>query len=302
MQYNVRDRVKFLGRPICLLAAAMSVAIIGAFASPARAQNLLLNPGFEAWTGNIPDEWVTPNIPPILEPVTPSTNAYSGQYAAQCAIVQFIDTTYGGWVMQNTGASGRAFTFDFEYLLSGTGSEYAWAEVLLFAGPLAVGAWYDSLDLAPSYTHRTGIAEVIQGQPDADSAFVWLGIFGDQVGSYALFDDVSLTPGVLVDGGDENSPSEFCDRSRIVSAAPNPFRERIAVEYAVSRPERVSIRVYAITGQLVDVLVERRENPGRHRVLWDGCDSRGDRLANGVYFCRLRVGDEVDSRKILFVK
>lgn len=39
--------------------------------------------------------------------------------------------------------------------------------------------------------------------------------------------------------------------------------------------------------------------PGIHSVVWDGQGASGEHLGPGVYFCRLRVGDERAQRKIV---
>lgn len=299
MDYNVRAGSRVLAGSFLALFAALGLAVFAALPPSAQAQNLLSNPGFEDWTLDFPDDWFAPNIPPMLVPVTPSTNAHSGEFAAKCEVVAWMDTVFGGWVSQKVGASGRAFTCDFYYLLEGVGTEWAWAEVALYSEQMPVGVWYDSLALASSYTHRAGVAEVEGGQPDADSAVVLLGMWGDDAGSYALFDDVNLTTGVLVEDGESGLDLESDGGMRILWAAPNPFGEHVSIEYALARPASVSIRIYAVTGQLVDVLVQGLERAGRHRAVWDGRDSRGSPVADGVYFLRLEAGDEVDCRKLV---
>jgi hypothetical protein len=299
VDYNVRACAGVLSGSLFALFIALGLVLSAPLPPSLQAQNLLSNPGFENWTDEFPDDWFAPNIPPMLVPVTPSTNSHSGEYAAKCEVVAWMDTVFGGWVMQKAGAPGSAFTCDFYYLFEGTGTDWAWVEVALYSGELPVGVWVDSLQFAASYTHHAGVAEVEQGQPDADSAVVMLGMWGDQVGSYALFDDVSLTAGVLVEDGEGGLHPEGDGGSRILWAAPNPFGEHVSVEYALGRPASVSVRVYAVTGQLVSVLVQGPEAAGVHRAVWDGRDLRGSRVADGIYFLRLEAGEEVDSHKLV---
>ena len=41
---------------------------------------------------------------------------------------------------------------------------------------------------------------------------------------------------------------------------------------------------------------------GSYAVRWDGRDGADRELASGVYFYRLRAGDEVETRKLLLLR
>lgn len=71
--------------------------------------------------------------------------------------------------------------------------------------------------------------------------------------------------------------------------SPNPTSGRVAVSYGVPWETSVSLRVYDRAGKLVRTLVSGREKPGFKRVLWDGCDDHGIRVAQGIYLCRLQA-------------
>jgi parallel beta-helix repeat protein len=78
----------------------------------------------------------------------------------------------------------------------------------------------------------------------------------------------------------------------LMSGRPNPFRDRVLIEYwcPAADDAGASLRIYNISGQLVRVLVEDNQAPGRHMALWDGRDEFGRRAAAGIYYCRLEVG------------
>lgn len=72
---------------------------------------------------------------------------------------------------------------------------------------------------------------------------------------------------------------------------PNPFNSTTLIRYQLSavrsRPSAVTLKIYNIAGQLVRTLVDGPQGPGYHTVSWDGSDSRGRRVASGVYIYRL---------------
>lgn len=78
---------------------------------------------------------------------------------------------------------------------------------------------------------------------------------------------------------------------------PNPMEREtdFLFRHNQTRPVDVDIAIFTNTGRKVRQLEARSVTDRFVRVHWDGTDTDGDRLANGVYFYRLRVrvaGDE----------
>ena len=91
--------------------------------------------------------------------------------------------------------------------------------------------------------------------------------------------------------------------SRILGNRPNPFNPLTEIAYSVAgRSARATLAIYDLAGRRVATLVDRAVDGGKHRVQWDGRGDRGERLASGVYFARLTVGDEVDVAKMIMLK
>jgi hypothetical protein len=72
-------------------------------------------------------------------------------------------------------------------------------------------------------------------------------------------------------------------------ARPNPFGRGLVAEYALPRASPVTLEVVDVRGRRVRILVDDREEPGRHRISWDGTDHYGRPVADGVYFLRLHA-------------
>jgi hypothetical protein len=69
----------------------------------------------------------------------------------------------------------------------------------------------------------------------------------------------------------------------------NMLGQMVAVPKAVGHPR----------GSNVPVLNLRYTEPGRKVAFWDGRDLNGRRVASGVYFCVLQVGEQVDYSRII---
>ncbi len=78
---------------------------------------------------------------------------------------------------------------------------------------------------------------------------------------------------------------------------PNPFNPTTTIRYGLPHRSRILLTVFNILGQKVAELVNGDIDAGYHEVKFDGSN-----LASGVYFCRMRAGDFVDTKKILLTK
>jgi len=86
---------------------------------------------------------------------------------------------------------------------------------------------------------------------------------------------------------------------------PNPFNPFTSIQYSIhNRQKRVrtALRIYDIKGQLVRILVDERKETGTHQVLWDGKNESGEEVASGIYFCKLKVGDQSQTKKMILMR
>ncbi len=88
---------------------------------------------------------------------------------------------------------------------------------------------------------------------------------------------------------------------------PNPFNPTTTIQYFISpnsrrASARVSLAVYNVLGQRVRTLVDVEKQVGEFEIIWDGRDDDWRELPSGVYFCRLKVGGQIDSSKLLLLK
>ncbi len=87
-----------------------------------------------------------------------------------------------------------------------------------------------------------------------------------------------------------------------LEAYPNPFNPSVQITYSVPQSSRVLIQVWDITGRLVRVLEDAERTEGVYRTEWNGKNEIGRAVTSGVYFCRLSVGGEVITRKLMLLR
>jgi hypothetical protein len=84
---------------------------------------------------------------------------------------------------------------------------------------------------------------------------------------------------------------------------PNPFNPATTITYALPQAGPAQLRVYDVLGQQIRILVARADHPaGFFTVTWDGLDSAGGPVGNGLYFYRLEAGEFTQVRKMMMLK
>jgi hypothetical protein len=83
---------------------------------------------------------------------------------------------------------------------------------------------------------------------------------------------------------------------------PNPFNPNTVIEYALPKSAHVTIEIYNLLGQKINVLVDEDQKVGFYRLGWDGKDKDGGELASGIYFYRIQAGDFVKCKKMIMLK
>jgi hypothetical protein len=90
--------------------------------------------------------------------------------------------------------------------------------------------------------------------------------------------------------------------TRIASIYPNPFNPSTRIAFEVSARTRVEISIYDVSGRRVAVIMDREMEAGRYEVSWHGRTIAGGVAASGIYFCTLRAGSTMETRKLLLVR
>jgi hypothetical protein len=105
----------------------------------------------------------------------------------------------------------------------------------------------------------------------------------------------------VIDAGSSFASQE--SRVELLSGGPNPFNPRFNFLVKADPQKRVVAEVFGASGRRLRVLepTEAAESEGL-RYIWDGKDSSGRDVSSGVYFLRVRAGEEVLTRKLQVVR
>ena len=82
-----------------------------------------------------------------------------------------------------------------------------------------------------------------------------------------------------------------------LSSYPNPVREQGTIKYGLPEAKEVTLRIYDILGRRVATLASGQKEAGRHTAHLDA-----EQLSSGVYFGRLRAGEQTLTEKIVVVR
>ena len=89
----------------------------------------------------------------------------------------------------------------------------------------------------------------------------------------------------------------------IEAIGPVPTAGDVAITWGVVREGvAAELDVHDVTGRRVRRLVRGPHPVGRYETRWDGRDEGGRHVATGIYFVRLRVGDEIWTRKAVILR
>lgn len=78
---------------------------------------------------------------------------------------------------------------------------------------------------------------------------------------------------------------------------PNPFNPATSIQFTVPTDGVVELAIFNLIGERVATLVSGSVNAGVHNVSWNAAD-----VPSGMYFYRLVMGNQIQTRKMLLLK
>jgi hypothetical protein len=107
---------------------------------------------------------------------------------------------------------------------------------------------------------------------------------------------------ILTVTGVESTSGQVPARYELRQNYPNPFNPSTVISFQLPVNSVVQLTIYNATSQLVRKLASGKFASGRHQVVWDGKDDRGQRVASGSYFYQLTAGDFQSTRRMILIK
>jgi PKD repeat protein len=160
-------------------------------------------------------------------------------------------------------------------------------------GPTSSTLWfYVNGTQSPSDSIGNGKVTFTQGLSNA--GMYWTGFFEN--GGYTLLDSTGFAVGNLTDIEAQHNDLQI-PKILALQIYPNPFNPVSTISYSIPRSEMVTLHVYDALGRTVATLVNEIRHQGSYEVHFDG-----NNLASGIYLCRIKMGNETLTRKMLLMK
>jgi hypothetical protein len=83
---------------------------------------------------------------------------------------------------------------------------------------------------------------------------------------------------------------------------PNPFNPFTSIGFTLKVSSESTLGIYNLRGQKVKTLHKGWLDKGRHTLVWDGMDDRGNPCSSGIYYYRLTASGESRTQKMLLLK
>lgn len=97
---------------------------------------------------------------------------------------------------------------------------------------------------------------------------------------------------------DESNPGIFT----VSNSYPNPFNPSTHVKINIPTSAQISANVYNIKGEWVKTLFAGNMDSGAYELAWDGKNSWGQTVANGIYILQIRSANFDHKQKLIFIK
>jgi hypothetical protein len=139
------------------------------------------------------------------------------------------------------------------------------------------------------------------GFPACDTSAVIIKTWMDCVLTWGRWSQTEICNPILVNVN-PNTGVAPAVVSSLAQAYPNPMNPTATISYTVGTPGKVMLRVFDVTGRVIRTLVDESQATGRHAVIWDGANDRGEKVASGVFFYQLDAPGFKGAKKIVILQ
>jgi len=91
--------------------------------------------------------------------------------------------------------------------------------------------------------------------------------------------------------------SNLPDAFKLSQNYPNPFNPATTIRYEIPKLANVTLTVYNMAGQVVEQLVNQKQQPGSYSVNWNA-----SKYSSGIYYYQIRTEEFQQVKKMLLIK
>ena len=159
---------------------------------------------------------------------------------------------------------------------------------------------------------RDGMKRIkIDNYPTYNAAFRAYRYFSD----HPALKDQNLTAGKTLTGYDpdyfkpadlngiiEMDHSSINKNNNLGENYPNPFNSITNIPFVLNEGKIVQLKIYNTLGTEIKVITNKFYQQGKYQLSWDGKDESGNKVNSGNYFYVLSVDNQVESKKMIYLK
>ncbi len=260
------------------------------------------NAGFENWTGGLPDNWLTSNLPTLATNVTQSSDAHSGTSAIKGEVINLMSGPYPPLIQSGSDALGFGVNQRHNYLtgyykFTSISNDALNVTVVMYKNQQAIGAGAIQPAPASSYAKfEVKVSYIDNTIPDTCIIQIAIGNSSQgsiHVGSYFILDDLAFAETATGIDLQSNAPSDF----KLDQNYPNPFNPVTSIMYTIPEESFVKLKIYNMLGNEVASLVNEEKPAGDYRIKFDASN-----LPSGVYIYRIQAGNFSATKKLMLIK
>ncbi|MBN2090032.1 T9SS type A sorting domain-containing protein [candidate division KSB1 bacterium] len=88
------------------------------------------------------------------------------------------------------------------------------------------------------------------------------------------------------------NPVDLPNHFNLVNNYPNPFTQSTTITLLLNFDNNIELTIYDLMGRTVRSLMKGFYAANTYKIIWDGTNDNGAKVANGIYFCRVIAGTE----------
>ncbi len=78
---------------------------------------------------------------------------------------------------------------------------------------------------------------------------------------------------------------------------PNPFSSSTTISFTLNKNSKVKLNIYDINGRFIKTLADKEFSSGENRV-----EFSGEKLSSGIYYCVMKAGEAIKTKKMILMK
>lgn len=106
--------------------------------------------------------------------------------------------------------------------------------------------------------------------------------------------DVTENSRITFYTGDLKSAEVATDKDFELVIYPNPFKGNTAIAFSMEQEEKVTIKIYNVQGELVEIIQDGMLSEGKHKITWNSRDNK-----KGIYFLKYSCSGNTMSKRIV---